>query len=116
MQTVTVISWQWLSVEFDVLSHQTEFVLFFFSVRYNLMNAKLKRVDPSVQCSENLMTLRVKGVRAPHILVDSGRFYMWSFFFFFGAKSLFKLFFANVKQMSDLLLLCPKCPLYVASL
>uniref|UniRef100_A0A671YK32 Zona pellucida sperm-binding protein 1/4 Ig-like domain-containing protein n=1 Tax=Sparus aurata TaxID=8175 RepID=A0A671YK32_SPAAU len=73
MQTVTVISWQWLSVEFDVLSHQTEFVLFFFSVRYNLMNAKLKRVDPSVQCSENLMTLRVKGVRAPHILVDNER-------------------------------------------
>ena len=83
MQTVTVSSGQWLSVVFDVPSHQTEFVLF-VSVRHNLMNAKLKRIDPSVQCSDNLMTLRVKGVRAPHILVDSGRFYMWLFFFFFN--------------------------------
>ncbi|KAM8757974.1 uncharacterized protein AB9X84_010600 [Acanthopagrus schlegelii] len=41
-------------------------------VRHNLMNAKLKRIDPSVQCSDNLMTLRVKDIRAPHILVDSG--------------------------------------------
>lgn len=80
-----------------------------------MMNAKLKRIDPSVQCSDNLMTLRVKDVRAPHILVDSGRFYMWSFLFF-EANSLFKLFFANVKQVSNLLLLCPKCLLNVASL
>ncbi|XP_073325063.1 uncharacterized protein [Pagrus major] len=41
-------------------------------VQHNLMNAKLKRIDPSVQCSDNLMTLKVKGVRAPHLLVDSG--------------------------------------------
>ncbi|XP_044069963.1 protein PELPK1-like [Siniperca chuatsi] len=41
-------------------------------VLHNLMDAKLKRMDPSVQCSDNLMTLKVKRVRAPHFLVDSG--------------------------------------------
>uniref|UniRef100_A0A3Q3XSA2 Zona pellucida sperm-binding protein 1/4 Ig-like domain-containing protein n=1 Tax=Mola mola TaxID=94237 RepID=A0A3Q3XSA2_MOLML len=38
----------------------------------NLMNTKLKHMDPSVQCSDELMTLKVKRVRAPHFLVDSG--------------------------------------------
>ncbi|XP_035517305.1 proline-rich protein 36-like [Morone saxatilis] len=42
------------------------------TVLHNLMNAKLKRMDPSVQCSDNLMTLKVKRARAPHFLVDSG--------------------------------------------
>lgn len=43
------------------------------TVLQNLMNAKMKHMDPSVQCSADLMTLKVKGVRAPHLLVDSGR-------------------------------------------
>ncbi|XP_040015632.1 uncharacterized protein LOC120807529 [Xiphias gladius] len=41
-------------------------------VVHSLMDAKLKRLDPLVQCSDNVMTLKVKGVRAPHILVNSG--------------------------------------------
>nr|XP_008280932.1 PREDICTED: vegetative cell wall protein gp1-like [Stegastes partitus] len=36
------------------------------------MDAKLKRMDPSVQCSDNLMTLKVRRVRDAHFLVDSG--------------------------------------------
>ncbi|XP_034441959.1 early nodulin-75-like [Hippoglossus hippoglossus] len=41
-------------------------------VSHSLMAAKLKRLDPSVQCSDNLMTLKVKRIGAPHILVNSG--------------------------------------------
>ncbi|XP_042360064.1 uncharacterized protein LOC121956045 [Plectropomus leopardus] len=41
-------------------------------VFHNLMTAKLKRKAPSVHCGDNLMTLMLKGIRAPHILVDSG--------------------------------------------
>ncbi|XP_011612153.1 uncharacterized protein [Takifugu rubripes] len=37
-----------------------------------VLNAKLKRLDPSVQCSDTAMTLKVKGRRTPHFLVDSG--------------------------------------------
>lgn len=37
-----------------------------------VLNAKLKRLDPSVQCSDTAMTLKVKGLRTPHFLVDSG--------------------------------------------
>ncbi|XP_042261952.1 leucine-rich repeat extensin-like protein 5 [Thunnus maccoyii] len=39
---------------------------------HSLMDAKLKRMDPSVQCGDNLMTLKVKQTRAPRFLVDSG--------------------------------------------
>nr|XP_061788472.1 uncharacterized protein LOC133578232 [Nerophis lumbriciformis] len=38
----------------------------------SFLNAKLKRMDHSVQCGDDAMTLRVKRVRAPHFLVDSG--------------------------------------------
>nr|XP_046239694.1 leucine-rich repeat extensin-like protein 5 [Scatophagus argus] len=41
-------------------------------VFHNLMDAKLKLMDPSVQCSDNVMTLKLKWARAPHFLVDSG--------------------------------------------
>ncbi|CAB1432075.1 unnamed protein product [Pleuronectes platessa] len=41
-------------------------------VSHSLMAAKLKHLDPSVQCSDNLMTLRVKRRGAPHVLVNSG--------------------------------------------
>ncbi|XP_062327656.1 proteoglycan 4-like [Osmerus eperlanus] len=37
-----------------------------------LMNAKLKHMGPAVQCAEDAMTLRVKGGKAPHFLVDNG--------------------------------------------
>nr|XP_057911176.1 uncharacterized protein LOC131106279 [Doryrhamphus excisus] len=37
-----------------------------------LLDAKLKRMNPSVQCSDNAMTLRVTRARVPHFLVDSG--------------------------------------------
>ena len=36
------------------------------------MNAKLKRMGPLVQCTDDAMTLRVKGVKTPHFLVDNG--------------------------------------------
>ncbi|XP_018536935.1 uncharacterized protein LOC108886521 [Lates calcarifer] len=39
---------------------------------HSLIDAKLKRLDPSVHCSNNSMTLRVKRVKAPHFLVNSG--------------------------------------------
>eukprot|EP00064_Thunnus_orientalis_P019719 superscaffoldBa00005058_g19847 len=39
---------------------------------HSLMDAKLKRMDPSVLCGDNLMTLKVKQTRAPRFLVDSG--------------------------------------------
>lgn len=45
------------------------------NILYAVLNAKLKHMDPSVQCSDTAMTLKVKGVRTPHFLVDSGRFY-----------------------------------------
>ncbi|XP_061640218.1 uncharacterized protein LOC133483263 [Phyllopteryx taeniolatus] len=38
----------------------------------NRLNARVKRLDPSVQCSDNSMTLTVKQARVPHFLVDSG--------------------------------------------
>ncbi|XP_023125401.1 uncharacterized protein LOC111568135 [Amphiprion ocellaris] len=41
-------------------------------VMHKLMDAKLKRMDPSVQCSNNLMTLKVRRVRDARFLVDSG--------------------------------------------
>ncbi|XP_033483438.2 uncharacterized protein LOC117257382 [Epinephelus lanceolatus] len=41
-------------------------------VLHNLLAAKLKRMDPSVHCSDSSMTLKVNGIRAPHFLVDSG--------------------------------------------
>ncbi|XP_019957091.1 uncharacterized protein [Paralichthys olivaceus] len=41
-------------------------------VLHSLMGAKLKHLDPSVQCSDNLMTLKVRRVGAPHVLVNSG--------------------------------------------
>ncbi|XP_040889505.1 proline-rich protein 36-like [Toxotes jaculatrix] len=41
-------------------------------VLHRLMDAKLNRLDPSVQCSDNSMTLKVKWLRAPHLLVNSG--------------------------------------------
>lgn len=66
------------SVVFEFLNYQTEFVLV-YPVLHNLMDAKLRHIDPSVQCSDTSMTLKVKRVRAPHFLVDSGRF----LFFFF---------------------------------
>ncbi|XP_062329743.1 basic proline-rich protein-like isoform X3 [Osmerus eperlanus] len=37
-----------------------------------LMNAKLKRMGPLVQCADDAMTLRVKGGKTPHFLVDNG--------------------------------------------
>lgn len=40
-----------------------------------VLNEKLKRMDPSVQCSDTTMTLKVKGVRTPHFLVESGGFH-----------------------------------------
>ena len=36
------------------------------------MNAKLKRMGPAVQCADDAMTLRVKGGKTPHFLVDNG--------------------------------------------
>ncbi|KAM7422624.1 hypothetical protein PAMA_010592 [Pampus argenteus] len=42
------------------------------TVLHSSVDAKLKRMDASVQCGDNLMTLKVKQGRAPHILVDSG--------------------------------------------
>ncbi|TKS71814.1 Proline-rich transmembrane protein 3 [Collichthys lucidus] len=56
-----------LVFRFDGQRHQNSTPVF-----HNLMHAKLKRLDPSVQCSDNLMTLKVRGVRAPHFLVDRG--------------------------------------------
>lgn len=52
-----------------------------FSIKFNILHpvldAKLKRMDPTVQCSDTAMTLKVKGVKTPHFLVDSGRFYFF---------------------------------------
>ena len=44
----------------------------FFLAWHLLMNAKLKRMGPLVQCTDDAMTLRVKGVKTPHFLVDNG--------------------------------------------
>ncbi|XP_061689771.1 uncharacterized protein LOC133508077 isoform X2 [Syngnathoides biaculeatus] len=38
----------------------------------NSLNARVKRLDPSVQCSDNTMSLKVKQARVPHFLVDNG--------------------------------------------
>lgn len=43
-----------------------------FPVRRDAMHAKLKRMDPSVQCRDDLMTLKVKRGAASHFLVDNG--------------------------------------------
>ncbi|XP_054640359.1 uncharacterized protein LOC129186286 [Dunckerocampus dactyliophorus] len=42
------------------------------AVSSGVLDAKLKRMDPSVQCRDNAMTLRVTQARVPHFLVDSG--------------------------------------------
>ncbi|KAM7402139.1 hypothetical protein PAMP_017404 [Pampus punctatissimus] len=42
------------------------------TVLHSSVDAKLKRMDPSVQCGDNLMVLKVKRGRAPHFLVDTG--------------------------------------------
>lgn len=100
---------------FEFPNEHVESVLV-FSVLSSLMNAKLKHMDPSVQCSDSLMTLKVKRVRAPHFLVDSGRFHIKSFDFWPIYNSLFKFFFfPNVKQVGDPLFLSLKCPLNVAT-
>ncbi|KAF0034902.1 hypothetical protein F2P81_012660 [Scophthalmus maximus] len=39
---------------------------------HSLMESKLKRLDPIVQCRDNLMTLKVKRAGAPYVLVNSG--------------------------------------------
>uniref|UniRef100_A0AAZ3QE37 Uncharacterized protein n=1 Tax=Oncorhynchus tshawytscha TaxID=74940 RepID=A0AAZ3QE37_ONCTS len=39
---------------------------------WHKLDAKLQHMGPSVQCSNETMTLRVKGGRAPHFLVDGG--------------------------------------------
>lgn len=85
---------------------------------HSLIDAKLKRLDPSVHCSNNSMTLRVKRVKAPHFLVNSGEFCIKSLEYWPTHCVLLELFkcFSNVKQEWDLLLLCPRCPPAVASL
>ncbi|KAF4107577.1 hypothetical protein G5714_011941 [Onychostoma macrolepis] len=40
--------------------------------RFPLAKAKLQRLSPSVQCSNDSMTLRIPGPRTPHFLVDRG--------------------------------------------
>ena len=40
------------------------------------LTAKLKQMDPLVQCSDNRMTLTVRRIGAPDFLVDSGGFYI----------------------------------------
>uniref|UniRef100_A0A4W5QZY9 Zgc:175135 n=1 Tax=Hucho hucho TaxID=62062 RepID=A0A4W5QZY9_9TELE len=42
------------------------------SQEWHKLDAKLQHMGPSVQCSNDAMTLRVKGGRAPHFLVDGG--------------------------------------------
>nr|XP_046188092.1 uncharacterized protein LOC124016569 [Oncorhynchus gorbuscha] len=42
------------------------------SQEWHKLDAKLQHMGPSVQCSNETMTLRVKGGRAPHFLVDGG--------------------------------------------
>ncbi|KAK6321047.1 hypothetical protein J4Q44_G00080230 [Coregonus suidteri] len=42
------------------------------SQEWHKLDAKLQHMGPSVQCSNYAMTLRVKGWRAPHFLVDNG--------------------------------------------
>ncbi|XP_055726049.1 uncharacterized protein LOC129815894 [Salvelinus fontinalis] len=42
------------------------------SQEWHKLDAKLQHMGPSVQCSNEAMTLRVKGGRAPHFLVDGG--------------------------------------------
>ncbi|XP_014023129.2 uncharacterized protein [Salmo salar] len=42
------------------------------SQEWHKLAAKLQHMGPSVQCSNDTMTLRVKGGRAPHFLVDGG--------------------------------------------
>ena len=37
------------------------------------MTAKLKHMGPAVQCAADTMTLRIKGRKAPHFLVDNGK-------------------------------------------
>lgn len=46
------------------------------NILHPVLDAKLKHMDPTVQCSDTAMTLKVKGVRTPHFMVDSGRFYL----------------------------------------
>ncbi|XP_065098190.1 uncharacterized protein [Paramisgurnus dabryanus] len=40
--------------------------------KFNLAEAKLKHLGPSVHCGDDTMTLRVPGPRMPHFLVDKG--------------------------------------------
>ncbi|CAG5980907.1 unnamed protein product [Menidia menidia] len=46
--------------------------LYSSNVSQDVLAAKLKQMDPSVQCSESLMTLTVKRIGAALFLVDSG--------------------------------------------
>ncbi|XP_057218695.1 uncharacterized protein LOC130571598 [Triplophysa rosa] len=40
--------------------------------KFQLAEAKLKRLGPSVHCGNDAMTLRVPGLKMPHFLVDRG--------------------------------------------
>lgn len=45
------------------------------NILHPVLDTKLKRMDPTVQCSDTAMSLKVKGVRTPHFMVDSGGFH-----------------------------------------
>uniref|UniRef100_A0A672G406 Zona pellucida sperm-binding protein 1/4 Ig-like domain-containing protein n=1 Tax=Salarias fasciatus TaxID=181472 RepID=A0A672G406_SALFA len=49
-----------------------ELINCFLLVSHSVMDKKLKRLDPSVQCNNDTMSLKVKRVSAMHFLVDNG--------------------------------------------
>ncbi|XP_041837020.1 leucine-rich repeat extensin-like protein 1 [Melanotaenia boesemani] len=56
-----------LTFKFDQQDHLNS-----TNVLQNVLTAKLKRLDPSVECSSSQMTLTVKRIGTPHFLVDNG--------------------------------------------
>lgn len=46
------------------------------NILHSVLDTKLKGMEPTVQCSDTAMTLKVKGLRTPHFLVDTGGFHL----------------------------------------
>lgn len=65
------------------------------SVSQERLAAKLKRLNPSVQCGDNQMTLTVNRIKAPHFLVDSGEFYILKCWSIGGKNHVFSLFWCQ---------------------
>lgn len=77
----------WSSLWYVSLSCAGGVIVFSHDVERSLAKLRLQRLNPSVRCDDDSMTLHVHGSQVPNFLVETGKTGIWLVLYFLPQSS-----------------------------